>query len=117
MPWDYENLVSKVRNDPLGTAFLNRLAANSDALVRAFRAEHKADGNHNATEVTRVVGAINVGGASVTACQGGRVTLAGGWNPAPGTQILTLTAGYGLGENVAVMTNVRGAAAASKPSS
>lgn len=112
--WDYQSLTVKARNDALGQGHLNRLAGNSDALVRCFRAEHRADGNHNAMEVARVVGAIDNAG-TITTCQGNRVTLATGYNPAVGTWIGTYASGWGLGENVAVMTNIRDSAAASKP--
>lgn len=122
MPADFPfvTLPAFARNDPLGPGTINQLHNNNEALDELARAEHFADGQHNAAEIPWVLGHMDDGSPPTgylfdTAFGGG--TLA-----RPGTGEYTLNVAAGVittdasGNTLsAVMANVADAGIETKP--
>ena len=111
---------ARVRKTPLGPATLNQLHLNARALDELLRAEHLADGQHNALEVPWVLGHVADGatptGSLFDTTYGGG-TLA---RPATGEYTISVVAGV-VGTDplsralYSAMANVAGSAIESKP--
>lgn len=116
MAWRYQPITAKTRGQPFGPGTFNQLVDNCDEVLRTYAWGHLGSGLHNTLEIPRVVGAaIKSGSYALTDCQGNRVTLESGHNPATGTVILSHAAGFGLGANMVVQCNVRSEDVTTKP--
>lgn len=113
-------LPARVRKDPLGSITVNQLQANAEALDGLARAQHFADGQHNALEVPWIVGHVADGSPPTgylfdTAFGGGTLarTATGTYTSSVASGLITADIDGNL--RCVALGNVAGTAIESKP--
>lgn len=112
----FTELDDKARKSPLGPGYANALALNELALDNFHQVEHLDSGEHNAAEIARSLGRVRWSGSAYS-LEGwnAHASLSGSYNPAVGTLIVTMAAGYLTENQVAVQACSQSETGLTKP--